>query len=128
MWCNQTKDDKDLKFLINNILDKHADTRDCFQPCSSLHFYVKLKTFEFQNSTKYGLYIQFEDTVETIKWNLAMTELSLLQGIGGIIIIGVGKEFLWVIILFLGILKISLSFVIRFCNSLGYRLATLKAG
>ena len=115
MWCNETLhlDEevvKSYRYVLGNILDSQADIGNCFQPCKSLHFDVRLDIFDHrEDSDRYGLYIQFEDTVETTTLNLAITTTTLLTRIGGII--GVGKELLWVFIFFCGAGNAFFSFI-----------------
>ena len=45
---------------------------------------------------RYGLFVTFDRSVEVTRSHLTIPPLTLLTRIGGII--GVGKEFLWIII------------------------------
>ena len=118
-WCNNSLDLEDgdvesYRFFLGNILNYRSDIHQCFQPCKSLYFDVKLDIFDDrENADIFGIYIQFEDTVETTKVNVAITTATLLTRIGGII--GVGKELLWVIIFSCGGLRTILSF----CSGFG---------
>ena len=47
-------------------------------------------------TNKYGLFIQFEDVIETIETSFVIDTRTMLTRIGGTI--GVGKEFLWIIL------------------------------
>ena len=51
---------------------------------------------------RYGLYVQFDKEVDETNINWTIEPLTLLTKIGGII--GVGKEFFWVIISMSGLL------------------------
>ena len=116
-WCNESLNIKEddvesYDFILRNILNYKADIGECFEPCSSLYFDVNLDIFNYREGyDKYGLYLRFEDTVETTKMNIVITSTTLLTRIGGII--GVGKELLWVIVFVCGALKA----ILWFCSS-----------
>ena len=68
-----------------------------------------------ERDTKYGLFVQFEDTVDVRRSNIAISPTTLVTRIGGIV--GVGKELLWVILAFSGSLMCILDTCKLFCSS-----------
>ena len=83
-------------------MEGRADVGDCFEPCNSVNFDVKKQVFEARDD-RYGLFIQFEDNVETIHSDIAISPTTLITCIGGLI--GVGTELFWVIVLSCSALK-----------------------
>ena len=82
-----------------------ADDGDCFSPCSKMTFNSRLTGFD-QRKKKLGIFIQYEEKMKTVGVSFIINEITLLTRIGGII--GVGKEILWAIVFFIGLLKISM--------------------
>ena len=111
LWCNQTFENitdsnkNDIQNLLANILDGFADDGDCFSPCSKMTFNSRLTGFD-PRKKKLGIFIQYEEKMKTVGVSFIINEITLLTRIGGII--GVGKEILWAIVFFIGLLKISM--------------------
>ena len=76
--------------------------------CKSLNFDVKFRQLE-QRHDRYGLYIQFEDTIVITTSTLAINAKTLITRIGGII--GVGKELLWVVVFLCVTLQSALTLI-----------------
>ena len=64
-------------------------------------------------TNKYGIFIQFEDVIETIETSFVIDTRTMLTRIGGTI--GVGKEFLWIILFGGTALKFLQCFGLHIC-------------
>jgi hypothetical protein len=106
-WCkgiivkNKSETDK-IQLILNNVIDKNYQSRSCPQSCTRVIYETKYMDFD-ERKLKYGMFIQFEDIVELKKSSFVIDAQTLLARIGGSI--GVGKEFFWVFIFLVGILK-----------------------
>ena len=65
-----------------------------------------------ERKLKYGMFIQFEDIVELKKSSFVIDAQTMLTRIGGTI--GVGKEFFWVFIFMLGVLKKAFEYLQKY--------------
>ena len=111
-WCNDTinlneDDTKYVSFLMTNIIDGHEDESGCLLPCNYLKFNTKLMLFD-DRTKKYGLFILFDDTVETTRSRMVINPETLITRIGGII--GVGKELLWIVLICSGAFTLFTAF------------------
>ena len=119
-WCIpsiflEKNESKALNFILTNIIDGHDSGISCQTPCHFMHFNTKLTLFD-ERDTKYGLFVQFEDTVDVRRSNIVISPTTLVTRIGGII--GVGKELFWIILLvFSGSLMFTLDTCKLFCSS-----------
>ena len=96
-------------FHLMNILDGD-NVGQCLQPCSQMKFYSRIQKSD-PHEDHYGLYIKIEKKVLVQDSMFIINEVTLVTRIGGII--GVGKEFLWITILVLGIIIKPLRIVKR---------------
>ena len=86
-------------------MNGYEDEGPCLHPCSRMIFDSRIVKNDPYRKV-YGLYIQLEEKVKVLESTFIINEITLLTRIGGII--GVGKEFLWIIILIFGSLIHSL--------------------
>ena len=89
--------------MLNGI----ANNGPCYQPCSKIKFDVR-NTMDYPYEDHEGLFIQFDENVQIHKSNFVIDGITLMTRIGGII--GIGKEFLWVIVIVTGFIKLLISF------------------
>ena len=61
-----------------------------------MNSYISTKTGFDERGDRYGAFVSFKDEVEVTESKLNVGTVTLLTRIGGII--GVGKEFLWIVI------------------------------
>ena len=97
----------EVQNILNLILDGIADFGPCYQPCKTMTFvskYVGVEPFKPKVS---AIFVHFEPKVSVAETKFLINEITLMTRIGGII--GVGKEFLWVILLFAGSLRFLFS-------------------
>ena len=92
-WCNESffidaEVEESYKFSLGKIMEGRADVGNCFEPWNAVNFDVKKQVFEARDD-RYGLFIQFEDNVETILSDIAISPTTLITRISGLI--GVGK-------------------------------------
>ena len=83
-------------------MEGRADVGNCFEPCNAINFDVIKQVFEARDD-RYGLFFQFEDNVETIISDIAISPTTLITRIGGLI--RVGKELFWVIVFSVSAMK-----------------------
>ena len=105
-WCtNLINTTSENKRKITNHLDKvmreKASKGDCLPICKSV-WYKTTHIGHDKREDSYGLYVEFRQEVILTSNHLSIEPMTLLTRIGGII--GVGKEFFWVIISMSGLL------------------------
>ena len=93
--------------LFNLISDGIADYGPCYQPCKTMTFVSKFVAVEPYKSKTSGIFIHLESKVSVTETKFLINERTLMTRIGGLI--GVGKEFLWIILLLAGSLKFFVS-------------------
>ena len=89
------------------ILDGIADYGPCHQPCKTMTFVSKYVGVEPFKSKTSAIFIHFEPKVSVAETKFLINEITFITRIGGII--GVGKEFLWIILLLAGTLRFFVS-------------------
>ena len=89
------------------ILDGIADYGPCHQPCKTMTFVSKYVGFEPFKPKASAIFIHFEPKVSVAETKFLINEITFITRIGGII--GVGKEFLWIILLLAGTLRFFVS-------------------
>ena len=97
-----------------NILDGFGDDGSCFQPCSQMQFDSRLTRIDARDN-KFGMFIQLEDVVKVQRSSFVIDSITLMTRIGGII--GVGKEFLWAIVLGFYFLKCIVTLMLKIKHS-----------
>ena len=97
-----------LQNLVVDIVNGFADDGSCYQPCKRMKFDSRRTKFD-PRIGKIGTFIQLEEKVTVRETRFKMNEVTLLTTIGGLI--GVGKEFLWILIFSFGILKFIFLYV-----------------
>ena len=105
-WCtnliNTTSENKrKITNYLNKIMKGKASKGDCLPICKSV-WYKTTKIGHDEREDRYGLYVEFHHEVILASNHLSIEPMTLLTRIGGII--GVGKEFFWVIISMSGLL------------------------
>ena len=105
-WCTKLiNTTSENKRKITNYLDKvmkgKASRGECLPICKSV-WYKTTKIGHDKREDRYGLYVDFHQEVIMSSNHLSIEPMTLLTRIGGII--GVGKEFFWVIISMSGLL------------------------
>ena len=105
-WCtnliNTTSENKrKITNYLNKIMKGKASKGDCLPICKSV-WYKTTKIGHDERKDRYGLYVEFHHEVILASNHLSIEPMTLLTRIGGII--GVGKEFFWVIISMSGLL------------------------
>ena len=93
--------------MLSLILDGIADFGPCYQPCKTMTFVSKYVGAEPFKSKASAIFVHFEPKVSVAETKFLINEITLMTRIGGII--GVGKEFLWVILLLAGSLRFLFS-------------------
>ena len=78
------------------MMDGFGDDGTCFQPCSQMSFDSRLTRVDARED-KFGMFIQLEDVVKVQRSSFVIDSITLMTRVGGII--GVGKEFLWAIVI-----------------------------
>ena len=81
--------------LIDKILYRKADPGSCLSPCKTTSFEVEDIGF-LPLKTIRGMVFAFADEVEVTTTELQIGTKTLLTRVDGVI--GVGKEFLWIIL------------------------------
>ena len=108
LWCSNNLNISDSNIgRLNNLVDKilygKADQGSCLSPCKMTSFEVEdIGFISFKNLR--GLAFAFADDVEVTTSKLQISTKTLLTRVGGVI--GVGKEFLWIILCGLSGIKI----------------------
>ena len=105
-WCtkliNTTSENKrKITNYLDTVLKGRASRGECLPICKSV-WYKTTKIGHDEREDRYGLYIEFRQKVILTSNHLSIEPMTLLTRIGGII--GVGKEFFWVIISMSGLL------------------------
>ena len=100
LWCSNninisTPNIGRLNDLIDKILYGKADPRSCLSPCKMASYEVEDIGF-FSSKNIRGMAFAFADEVEVTTSELQIGTKTLLTRVGGVI--GVGKEFLWIIL------------------------------
>ena len=95
------------KFYLMRLMNGISNNGPCYQPCNKIKFDAR-KTMDYPYENYEGLFIQFDENVQIHKSSFVINEITLLTRIGGII--GIGKEFLWVIVMVTGCIKVIISF------------------
>ena len=99
-WCtdliNTTLENKrKISTHLNKVMKGKVSKGGCLPLCRSV-WYKTTKIGHDEKDDRYGLYVEFHKEVILTSDNLSIEPMTLLTRIGGII--GVGKEFFWVII------------------------------
>ena len=100
LWCSNNRNISAsemgrLNNLIDRILYGKANQGSCLSPCKMTNFEVEDIGF-FNSKTLRGMAFAFADEVEVTTTKLQIGTKTLLTRVGGVI--GVGKEFLWIIL------------------------------
>ena len=100
-WCttliNATSDNKTMiMHFLNSIMKGRASKGDCLPNCKSV-WYKTTRIGHDKRNDRYGLYVNINKEIILTSNHLSIAPMTLLTRIGGII--GVGKEFLWIIIM-----------------------------
>ena len=108
LWCSNnlnisSSDIGKLNNLIDKILYGKADQGSCLSPCKTTSFEVEDIGF-FSSKNIRGMAFAFADEVEVTTTELQIGAKTLLTRVGGVI--GVGKEFLWIILCGLSGIKV----------------------
>ena len=108
LWCsNKIKISAANIGRLNNLIDKilygKADPGSCLSPCKMTSFEVEDIGF-FSSQNYRGMAFAFADEVEVTTSKLQVGTKTLLTRVGGVI--GVGKEFLWIILCGLSGIKV----------------------
>lgn len=108
LWCD---DHLNVPFQTiskyRNLLDQvaygKANIGNCLRPCRKTSFEVEdIGFYSVQNVS--GLVIAFDEEVEVETSELQISPKTFLTRVGGVI--GVGKEFLWIVLCCLSVLKV----------------------
>ena len=99
-WCtdliNTTLENKrKISTHLNKVMKGKVSKGGCLPLCRSV-WYKTTKIGHDEKDDRYGLYVEFHKEVILTSDNLSIEPMTLLTRIGGII--GVGKEFFWIII------------------------------
>lgn len=99
-WCttliNTTSDNKTMVMnFLGSVAKGRASKGDCLPNCKSV-WYKTTRIGHDKRNGRYGLYVNINKEVILTSNHLSIEPMTLLTRIGGII--GVGKEFLWIII------------------------------
>ena len=105
-WCtkliNTTSENKrKITNYLDTVLKGRASRGECLPICKSV-WYKTTKNGHDEREDRYGLYVEFRQKFILTSNHLSIEPMTLLTRIGGII--GVGKEFFWVIISMSGLL------------------------
>ena len=110
LWCHDLldlstqKSDK-FEYFLSSLTNDRGDKSKCMQPCKSIWYKTARIGFD-SRSDRFGLFINFLSEVEETRSKLNIETITLLTRIGGII--GVGKEFLWILTMTVtGLLSLS---------------------
>ena len=98
------------EYLLMRIVDGFEDDASCFKPCSQMKFDSRVTRIDGRED-KFGLFIQFEDIIKVQKSAFVIDSITLMTRIGGII--GVGKEFLWIVVLCFYFLNFISTFIFK---------------
>ena len=106
LWCREkrTFGSKDNKTMFDNFIHSlsfGSAVSKCPVPCLAAEYQVK--NIGFVQGEKTSFVINFDNTVKKTITGPQVTALSLVSKFGGII--GLGKNLLWIIILFWSSLK-----------------------
>lgn len=93
-----------------NIIDGNADDGPCFPPCQQVKFDSRIVRNDPREDGLYGLFIQFEKLVNVHQSSFVIDEMTLLTRLGGII--GVGKEFFWILVVLFSAIKTMSMFLV----------------
>ena len=105
LWCRREYEAHTvitgLKFLnfLKDISVSEQSPGNCLMPCKSKRFLVKEIGIRGNNKNSTGISINFEKEVEITKSSWKIDTQTLISKIGGFI--GISKNFLWLIILFI---------------------------
>ena len=105
-WCTQlinttSENKRKISNHLNKVMKGKLSKGDCLPLCKSV-WYKTTKIGHDERNDRYGLYVEFHQEVIFSSNHLSIEPMTLLTRIGGII--GVGKEFFWVIISMSGFL------------------------
>ena len=91
---SQSEDDE-IQYILLSVMDKNYKSQSCPAPCSKMVYETKYLDFH-KRKDRNGLFIQFQDIVETKRSRFVLDGKTFVSRVGGTI--GVCKEFLWIII------------------------------
>ena len=99
-WCNNlinttSENKRKISNRLDTVMKGKASRGECLPICKSV-WYKTTKNGHDEREDRYGLYVEFRQKVILTSNHLSIEPMTLLTRIGGII--GVGKEFFWVII------------------------------
>ena len=108
LWCSNNLNVSASNIgKLNNLIDKilygKADQGSCLSPCKVTSFEVEDIGFLSLKNVR-GMAFAFADDVEVTTSELQIGTKTLLTRVGGVI--GVGKEFLWIILCGLSGIKV----------------------
>ena len=113
LWCKREYDFENLstgvKYLnfLKGIGISEQKTGRCLMPCTLKKFLTKDIGSRSNNRNITGIGINFENEVEIMKSSWKIDSQTLISKIGGFI--GISKNFLWLIILFISLVGVILS-------------------
>ena len=99
-WCNNlinttSENKRKISNRLDTVMKGKASRGECLPICNSV-WYKTTKNGHDEREDRYGLYVEFRQKVILTSNHLSIEPMTLLTRIGGII--GVGKEFFWIII------------------------------
>ena len=99
-WCNNlinttSENKRKISNRLDTVMKGKASRGECLPICKSV-WYKTTKNGHDEREDRYGLYVEFRQKVILTSNHLSIEPMTLLTRIGGIV--GVGKEFFWVII------------------------------
>ena len=100
LWCtkllNLSTDKADkVDLFLSSLINDRSEKRSCLPSCKSIWYKTANTGFD-SRSDRYGMFINIDREVVETRSQLNIGPLTLLTRIGGMI--GVGKQFLWIII------------------------------
>ena len=112
LWCKGTYNLSLNKIKYENYLNLielgRSESKTCLVPCKLKQYQAKEIGAKRTKRNK-GFIIRFENEVEIIKSSWQLDEITFLANIGGFI--GVGKEFLWLVIMTISSVGMFISYV-----------------
>ena len=109
MWCKGENDIElkdDYMHFLDRIMSSAGNTGRCLVPCKLKRYKGK---FIGLNKGENGLTIWFEDEVFVMKSAFTNDFMTVLSKVGGFI--GISKDFLWIVILFISSLGVLLTHI-----------------
>ena len=93
-------------------MDGKGDVEGCPKPCNRMKFDSRM-TGDDPFEKVFGLFVEVEEKIEVLESIFTINEVTLVTRIGGII--GVGKEFIWLILFSISYFIAFHKFIIAQC-------------